>query len=60
MLVKAGQDPEAEDAFGQTPLHLAALRGNLETAEYLVMEVRQSLLEHVKGRGGRVGTKGLR
>lgn len=40
MLVKGGQDPEVEDSYGQTPLHLASLRGNLEAAEYLVMEVR--------------------
>lgn len=39
MLVKAGQDPEEEDVFGQTPLHLAALRGNRDAAEYLVIEV---------------------
>lgn len=40
MLVKAGQDPETEDVYGQTPLHLAALRGNRDAAEYLVIEVR--------------------
>ena len=40
MLVKAGQDPESEDVYGQTPLHLAALRGNRDAAEYLVIEVR--------------------
>lgn len=39
MLVKAGQDPEVEDTYGQTPLHLASLRGNLDAAEYLVIEV---------------------
>lgn len=39
MLVKAGQDPEGEDVYGQTPLHLAALRGNRDSAEYLVIEV---------------------
>lgn len=43
MLVKGGQDPEVEDSYGQTALHLAALRGNLEAAEYLVMEVRCTL-----------------
>lgn len=39
MLVKAGQDPEGEDMYGQTPLHLAALRGNKDAAEFLVIEV---------------------
>lgn len=39
MLVKAGQDPELEDSYGQTPLHLAALRGNMDAAEFLIMEV---------------------
>lgn len=43
MLVKAGQDPEGEDVYGQTPLHLAALRGNRDAAEYLVFEVRQAV-----------------
>ncbi|CAN0193838.1 unnamed protein product, partial [Hapterophycus canaliculatus] len=27
------------DMYGQTPLHLAALRGNKEAAEFLVIEV---------------------
>lgn len=44
MLVKAGQDPESEDVYGQTPLHLAALRGNRDAAEYLVIEVCYWLL----------------
>ena len=41
MLVKEGQDPEVEDVYGQTPLHLASLRGNVDVAEYLIIEVRQ-------------------
>ena len=41
MLVKEGQDTEVEDVYGQTPLHLASLRGNVDVAEYLVVEVRQ-------------------
>lgn len=40
MLVKEGQDPEVEDVYGQTPLHLASLRGNVDVAEYLIVEVR--------------------
>lgn len=43
MLVKEGQDPEVEDVYGQTPLHLASLRGNVDVAEYLIIEVRQLL-----------------
>ncbi|CAN0565856.1 unnamed protein product, partial [Ectocarpus sp. 12 AP-2014] len=32
-----------KDVYGQTPLHLAALRGNRDAAEYLVFEVRQAV-----------------
>ena len=29
---------DAVDAFGQTPLHLASLRGNAETVQYLLYD----------------------
>ncbi len=30
------------DSYGQTPLHLASLRGNLDTVEYLVLQANVS------------------
>ena len=51
---------DAQDAFGQTPLHLASLRGNVETVRFLMEEAgsiaeRQDSLEPAVG--GRVGSK---
>jgi len=42
---------DAQDAFGQTPLHLASLRGNAETVQFL-MEEAGSVGGGSSGRGG--------
>ncbi|KAL9183567.1 hypothetical protein ACHAXT_004423 [Thalassiosira profunda] len=47
---------DAQDLFGQTPLHLASLRGNAETVQFL-MEEAGSMGESAGGAGGRVGSK---
>ncbi|MBS4167809.1 ankyrin repeat domain-containing protein [Parachlamydia sp. AcF125] len=39
-----GHDPallEAKNSYGQTPLHLAALRGNAKSAEYLLNQIAE-------------------
>jgi hypothetical protein len=44
MLIKmTHQGVNTRDAYGQAPLHLAALRGNLDAVEYLVLEAKVSL-----------------
>mmetsp|Transcript_12003 Transcript_12003/g.25830 ORF Transcript_12003/g.25830 Transcript_12003/m.25830 type:complete len:847 (+) Transcript_12003:89-2629(+) len=55
---------DAQDSFGQTPLHLASLRGNTETVRFLMEESgsiveRSSGLDHSSHHGatGRVGSK---
>ena len=45
---------DAIDAFGQTPLHLASLRGNTETVRFL-MEEAGSIGEGSSG-GGSLGS----
>ncbi|CAN0004941.1 unnamed protein product, partial [Phaeothamnion confervicola] len=40
MLIQMGMSVNDRDAYGQTPLHLASLRGNLDTVEYLVLEAK--------------------
>jgi ankyrin repeat protein len=43
MLIKmTHQGVNTRDAYGQAPLHLAALRGNLDAVEYLVLEAKVS------------------
>ena len=55
---------DGPDAFGQTPLHLASLRGNVETVRFLMEEAGSVSAEGIAGGGlhsgtatGRVGSK---
>jgi len=36
LLLYSGFDPKQKDRFGQTPLHLACLSGDLVTVEHIV------------------------
>ena len=46
------------DAFGQTPLHLASLRGNVETVRFLMEEAAAASIGGVETEGsGRIGSK---
>lgn len=38
LLLLSKPQPDDVDGYGQTPLHLAALRGNLPVVEYLVLD----------------------
>ncbi len=41
-LIRLEMPVEAADSYGQTPLHLASLRGHLDTVEYLVLQASVS------------------
>ncbi len=51
---------DAQDAFGQTPLHLASLRGNVETVSFLMEEagsIEERSTNLTPTATGRVGSK---
>ncbi len=41
-LIRLQMPVEFKDSYGQTPLHLASLQGNLDSVEYLVLQANVS------------------